>query len=80
MALKSGSANMAYKTSKARWCQDGTCHYDTYNGNNPVVLSWHIYKKFTQTNVHHFCELHITNLTSELCILCRLLPNFLFDF
>ncbi len=28
-----GGAKMAHKT-KVRWCQDGTCHYDTYNVND----------------------------------------------
>ncbi len=29
-----GNANMTHKMSKARWCQDGTCHYNTYNVND----------------------------------------------
>ncbi len=55
---------MTHKTTKARWCHDGTCHYDTYNINDQMVPSWYIYMKFTLTGVDHFCELYITNLTS----------------
>ncbi len=45
-----------------------------------LVPSWHIYMKFIQMSIHNFCELHITNLTSELCAECRLQHNFLFNF
>ncbi len=44
------------------------------------VPSWHIYMKFTQMDAHNFCELHITNLSSELCVKCGVLHNFLFEF
>ncbi len=58
---------MVHKTSKAKWGQHSTCFYDIYNVIDQVMPGWYIYLKFTQTAVHHFCELHITNLTSELC-------------
>ncbi len=44
---------MAPETSKARWCQDGTRHYDAYDVSDQMVPSWHIHMKFTQIGVLH---------------------------
>ncbi len=57
-----------HRTSKARWCRDGTLYYVTYNVNNQVVLSLHIYMNFTGMSVRHFCLLLVTNLTPALCL------------
>ncbi len=34
--------NIAHKMSKIKWCQDGTCHYNTYNINDRYYLAFNV--------------------------------------